>query len=91
MDTSRVDGVKAPQHRGTPRSHLGLAYSSSVLELDVPYVPEHQKVRVVAYYQSFPSAGVDGHALISFFGALEEREFPPFRRVEASQAGLKNS
>ena len=21
MDTSRVDGVKAPQHRGTPRSH----------------------------------------------------------------------
>ena len=23
MDTSRVDGVKAPQHRGTPRSHRG--------------------------------------------------------------------
>ena len=23
MDTSRVDGVKAPQHRGTPRSCLG--------------------------------------------------------------------
>ena len=22
MDTSRVDGVKAPQHRGTPRSRL---------------------------------------------------------------------
>ena len=22
MDTSRVDGVKAPQHRGTPRSHF---------------------------------------------------------------------
>ena len=22
MDTSRVDGVKAPQHRGTPRSYL---------------------------------------------------------------------
>ena len=22
MDTSRIDGVKAPQHRGTPRSHL---------------------------------------------------------------------
>ena len=22
MDTSRVDGVKAPQHRGTPRSHI---------------------------------------------------------------------
>ena len=22
MDTSRVDGVKAPRHRGTPRSHL---------------------------------------------------------------------
>ena len=22
MDTSRVDGVKAPQHRGTPRSHV---------------------------------------------------------------------
>ena len=21
METSRVDGVKAPQHRGTPRSH----------------------------------------------------------------------
>ena len=22
MKTSRIDGVKAPQHRGTPRSHL---------------------------------------------------------------------
>ena len=22
MDTSRVNGVKAPQHRGTPRSHI---------------------------------------------------------------------
>ena len=22
MDTSRIDGVKAPQHRGTPSSHL---------------------------------------------------------------------
>ena len=22
MDTSRVDGLKAPQHRGTPRSHV---------------------------------------------------------------------
>ena len=22
MDTSRIDGVKAPQHRGTPRSRL---------------------------------------------------------------------
>ena len=22
MNTSRVDGVKAPQHRGTPRSHV---------------------------------------------------------------------
>ena len=24
MDTSHIDGVKAPQHRGTPRSHLGV-------------------------------------------------------------------
>jgi hypothetical protein len=24
MDTSRVDGVKAPPHRGTPRSHFAL-------------------------------------------------------------------
>ena len=70
MDTSRDDGVKAPQHRGTPRSHLGLAYSSSVLELDVPYVPEHQKVRVVAYDQGFPAAGVDGYALICLLAAL---------------------
>ena len=25
MDTSRVDGVKAPPHDGTPRAHGGLA------------------------------------------------------------------
>ena len=27
MDTSRVDGVKAPQHRGTPRSHFPSSHS----------------------------------------------------------------
>ena len=27
METSRVDGVKAPQHRGTPRSHFPSSHS----------------------------------------------------------------
>ena len=34
MDTSRVDGVKAPQHRGTPRAHLR---NSSFFESGVWY------------------------------------------------------
>ena len=26
MDTSRIDGVKAPQHRGTPRSDMAMKF-----------------------------------------------------------------
>ena len=70
MDTSRVDGVKAPQHRGTPRSHLRFSYPTSVFQFNVPHVPKNQKVRVVAYDQGFPAAGVDGYALVCFFGTL---------------------
>jgi hypothetical protein len=33
MDTSRVDGVKAPQHRGTPRTRLPLHLNLVVLFL----------------------------------------------------------
>ena len=91
MVTSRVDGVKAPQHRGTPRSHLGLADPRRVFQFNVPHVPEHEKVRVVAYDQGFPAAGVDCHALIGLFRTLEEGQFPPFRRVEAPQTSFKNS
>ena len=34
MDTSRVDGVKAPQHRGTPRSDLRLRHVLAEAPLD---------------------------------------------------------
>ena len=84
METSRVDGVKAPPHDGTPRSHLRFSYSTGVLELDVPHVPKNQKVRVVAYDQGFPAAGVDGYPLISFFRTLEEREFPALGGVQST-------
>ena len=33
MDTSRIDGVKAPQHRGTPRSHLIESFPSTPLTI----------------------------------------------------------
>mgnify|MGYP003313038782 CR=1 FL=1 len=37
MDTSRVDGVKAPQHRGTPRSHQVESFiKGNVREVAVP-------------------------------------------------------
>jgi len=81
MDTSRVDGVKAPQHRGTPRSHLRFSYSRRVLELHISHVSEDEEVRVVAYDQGFSSTSIYCHALIRFFGALQQRQLPSFRRV----------
>ena len=35
MDTSRVDGVKAPQHRGTPRSDMAMKFFVCRLNADV--------------------------------------------------------
>ena len=37
MEASRVDGVKAPQHRGTPRSHeVETFIKGNVREVAVP-------------------------------------------------------
>ena len=35
MGTSRVDGVKAPQHRGTPRSDMAMKFFVCRLNADV--------------------------------------------------------
>ena len=45
MDTSRVDGVKAPPHDGTPRSHGFSIFS--VVRQDVVDLPIFQLAHVV--------------------------------------------
>ena len=52
MDTSRVDGVKAPQHRGTPRSYNGEGHPRVIRERvsdedsrRVPVAPQQSECR----------------------------------------------
>ena len=47
MDTSRADGVKAPQHRGTPRSH---AMAHEFRRPAGPVVVAHLEADAVVYF-----------------------------------------
>ena len=38
MDTSRIDGVEAPQHFKTPRSHVVLAGAASFVDFMVSFM-----------------------------------------------------
>jgi hypothetical protein len=61
MDTSRVDGVKAPQHRGTPRSHRSSPIFSGSLH-------------VRNWHRDRPSAAT---STANLFSPIEPAHLPP--------------
>ena len=68
MDTSRVDGVKAPQHRGTPRSR-------------VIQVSQHERHVARALEESF-SVKFPSYMSAAFFNALPRRHVRGLPGVE---------
>ena len=70
MDTSRLDGVKAPQHRGTPQSTVQRNCESVLIQLDVgtthardlalrrAAAPQHERGVVFSYIDHLREAPV---------------------------------
>ena len=64
MDTSRVDGVKAPPHDGTPRSHL--ARVQHVIYIFHEALLGDLRVAKQEHERSIARAGLDEHRLQVF-------------------------
>ena len=61
MDTSRGDGVKASQHRGTPRAHL--AGVQHVVDVFHEALLGDLRVAKQEHERPIPGAGLDEHRL----------------------------
>ena len=77
MDTSRVDGVKAPPHDGTPRSRL--ARVQHVVDVFHEALLGDLRVAEQEHERPIPRAGLDEHRLQVLAPARER-----LRRVTTS-------
>ena len=90
MDTSRVDGVKAPQHRGTPRSHhvVVALLIKKIIEFDdvrVVHAPQHGDLLVQRVDVLLLELAVLGDAFYRNFRAFVARREDDSRERSRAQ------